>query len=145
MSAVDRVLNQMKGKHQEGPDFPPDCIARFLCTKSSWRGKYRRIICITPTSVVTQYPDSQAVTNTWPFVGDSDIDGVGVTAADAEEPEFVLSARTDKRVAGPAPDNMCILCLLSQPEHLVYVFKAAERFPCPGSQISLLELGALRL
>ena len=98
MSAVDRVFNQMKGKHQEVPDFPPDCIARFLCTKSSWRGKYRRIICITPTSVVTQYPDSLAITNTWNLTGDSDIDGITVSPSDAEEPEFAISARTDRRV-----------------------------------------------
>ena len=99
MSAVDRVFNQMKGKHQESPDIPPDCVARFLCTKASWRGKYRRIICITPTSVVTQYPDTLAITNTWQFINDSDIDGVSLGASDPEEPEFVLSARTDKRVS----------------------------------------------
>ena len=108
MAAVDRVLHQIKGKHQETPEFPPDCIARFLCTKSSWRGKYRRILCITPTSVVTQYPDTLAITNVWQFTDDSDIDGSGVGPSDAEEPEFNLSARTDKRVGSPL---LCWSCL----------------------------------
>ncbi|KAK9807966.1 hypothetical protein WJX73_008492 [Symbiochloris irregularis] len=97
MSAVDRVYNQLKHKHHEGPDLPPDCIARFLCTKSSWRGRYRRIICITPSAVITQFPDSLAVTNTWVFVEDSDIDGISLGTSDAEEPEFILSARVEKR------------------------------------------------
>lgn len=99
MAAVDKVLNQMKAKHQEGADIPPDCLASFLCTKSSWRGKYRRIMRITPISIITQYPDTLAITNIWHFTPDSDIDAVTATPSDAEEPEFIISARTEKRVS----------------------------------------------
>ena len=105
MSAVDRVFNQMKGKHQESSELPPDCVARFLCTKSSWRGKYRRIICITPTSVVTQYPDTLAITNTWQIANDSDVDGISIGASDVEEPEFAISARTDRKVTVSVPTS----------------------------------------
>lgn len=112
MSAVDRVYHQLKHKQHEGSDLPPDSIARFLCTKSSWRGKYRRIICITPTSVITQFPDSLAVTNAFSFVEDSDIDGISLGASDAEEPEFILSARTEKKVGAHLLRCQYILCIL---------------------------------
>ena len=30
-----------------------DSSARFLCTKQSWRGSYRRLLVITPTHITT--------------------------------------------------------------------------------------------
>ena len=78
---------------------PPDCVGRFLCTKSSWRGKYRRIMCITPNAVITQHPDNLSITNTYIFTGEPDIDGVTVSASEMEEQEFTLSARSDKKVS----------------------------------------------
>lgn len=77
---------------------PPDCVGRFLCTKSSWRGKYRRIMCITPSAVITQHPDNLSITNTYVFTGEPDIDGVTVGPSEPEEQEFTLSARSDKKV-----------------------------------------------
>lgn len=77
---------------------PPDCVARFLCTKHSWRGKYRRVMCITPTAIITQHIDTLAITNTWSFVGDSDVDGITVPPlSDAEEQEFTITARQDRK------------------------------------------------
>ena len=79
---------------------PPDCVGRYLCTKASWRGKYRRIMCITPNAVITQHPDNLTITNTFLFTGESDIDGISAAPMDqnAEEQEFTLSARSDKKV-----------------------------------------------
>ncbi|KAK9809260.1 hypothetical protein WJX72_012293 [[Myrmecia] bisecta] len=95
MSTVDNLLHLRK--HADGQS-PPDAVARFLCTKHSWRGKYRRVMCITPDAVVTQHPDSLAITNTWPFCGDSDLDGVLAGSPEfAEEQDFSLSARNDKK------------------------------------------------
>lgn len=75
-----------------------DCTAG---TKSSWRGKYRRILGITPRAVVTLYPDTLEVTNVWEFVNDFDLEGVTAGPSDAEEPEFTLSVRADKKVCTP--------------------------------------------
>ena len=75
---------------------PPDCVGRFLCTKITWRGKYPRVLCITPSAVVTQHPDNLAITNTWTFIGDPDIDSVSVGPGPTE---FSLSARKDSRVS----------------------------------------------
>lgn len=93
MAAVDHLIGQMR-RNQEAQT-PPDCVARFMCTKHSWRGKYRRIFCITPHALVTQHPDTLAITNSWSFVGEPDIDAVG--ASDAEDKEFTISARQDAK------------------------------------------------
>ena len=95
--AVDHLIGQMR--KQQDPQMPPDCVGRYSCTKSSWRGKYRRIMCVTPNAVITQHPDNLAITNTYLFIGESDIDGIGAAPVDqnAEEQEFTLSARSDKK------------------------------------------------
>ena len=96
MAAVDHLIGRVR-KNRD-PQMPPDCVGRFLVTKSTWRGRYQRIMCVTPTAVVTQHPDNLAITNTWSYVGESDIDGLTVGASDSEEQDFTLSARSDKRV-----------------------------------------------
>ena len=98
--AVDHLIGQMR--KQQDPQTPPECVGRYLCTKSSWRGKYRRIMCVTPNAVITQHPDNLAITNTYLFIGESDIDGISAAPMDqnAEEQEFTLSARSDKKVTG---------------------------------------------
>jgi hypothetical protein len=48
--------------------------------------------------VLTQHPDNMAITNTYSFVGDSDVDDVVPGGGTPEEQEFVLSARGDKKV-----------------------------------------------
>ncbi len=55
-------------------------------------------MCITPNAVFTQHPDNLSITNTYTFTGEPDIDGVTVSASEAEEQEFTLSARSDKKV-----------------------------------------------
>ena len=100
MAAVDHLIGQMR-RNQEAQT-PPDCVARFMCTKHSWRGKYRRIFCITPHALVTQHPDTLAITNSWSFVGEPDIDAVAVGASDAEDKEFSISARQDAKARSAA-------------------------------------------
>ena len=109
-SAVDHLIGQMR--KQQDPQMPPDCVGRYLCTKSSWRGKYRRIMCVTPNAVITQHPDNLAITNTYLFIGESDIDGISAAPIDqnAEEQEFILSARSDKKVC-----SLCAHLLLTTP------------------------------
>lgn len=95
MAAVDHLLHFRQAADGQ---IPPDCIARYLCTKASWRGKYRRVLCITSSCITTQHPDSLNITNKWDFTADTDIDGVSAPSSSAEEQEFVLSVRQDKKV-----------------------------------------------
>lgn len=76
---------------------------RFLVTKLSWRGSYRRLLCITPTHILTLYPDTLAVTNSWAYAGDHDLAGVEVGGEHgAEGGVFTLHFRRDKKVSGQA-------------------------------------------
>lgn len=72
-------------------------MARYWCQKqSNWRGKYRRIFCITPSAVFTQRADEDlGVTNEYSFIGEPDIDSIAVGKT---VDEFVISARGDKKV-----------------------------------------------
>lgn len=79
---------------------PPDTLSRFVVTKHAWYKAYKRIFCITPTAIHTQNPERTLVlTNTYTFVGDSDIESVTLGS---DEFEFVISARQDKKVWGAA-------------------------------------------
>ena len=42
-------------------------LGRFAVTKHSWRGRYRRLLAVTPEALVTQHPDTLAVTNVWRY------------------------------------------------------------------------------
>lgn len=76
-----------------------DSIARYLCTKHSWRGKYRRLLCVTPTALVTVKPDNLVVTNSWQLDDDPDIDGITIGSFQhGDELEFSILARQDKKV-----------------------------------------------
>lgn len=99
--AVDNLLHAATRRSAaDGSIVPTDCLARFMVTKHSWRGKYRRVLCITPTALFTQHPENLQVTNVWSFVDDPDIDGVvvGPEAEGSGEHELVLSCRNDKKV-----------------------------------------------
>jgi hypothetical protein len=79
---------------------PVDCISRYLCVKhSQWRGHYRRILCITPKSIVTQSPErGLPVTNVYDFCGDSDVESIVLgRTGQGDDLEFVVTARQDKK------------------------------------------------
>lgn len=129
MAAVDHLLHFRQAADGQ---IPPNCIARFLCTKASWRGKYRRVLCITSSCITTQHPDSLTITNKWDFTADPDIDGVSAPSSNAEEQEFVLSVRQDKKVRSSACTSCRICCFDLTTCSMFYVqskFKAVK-FTC---------------
>ncbi|GJM91559.1 hypothetical protein PR202_ga07941 [Eleusine coracana subsp. coracana] len=70
----------------------PEYLARYFVVKHSWRGRYRRILCIASSGVVTLDPATLNLTNSY---------DVG-TEFDRAEPlaasdEFTLAVRTDAR------------------------------------------------
>ena len=98
---MDHVLHTMR-RGGAPPDAAPlpDVIARFLVTKASWRGRYRRVLSITPSAVLTQHPDDGTVTNVWRFTGsDPELEAAGPSGGSGDDLEFMLSTRKDSRVS----------------------------------------------
>ncbi|XP_037497273.1 dnaJ homolog subfamily C GRV2 isoform X2 [Jatropha curcas] len=72
----------------------PEYLARYLVVKHSWRGRYKRILCISNVSIITLDPNTLSVTNSYD-VG-SDFDGASpIIGRDENSNEFNLSVRTD--------------------------------------------------
>ncbi|CAN8246994.1 unnamed protein product [Cochlearia groenlandica] len=76
----------------------PEYLSRYLVVKHSWRGRYKRILCISSGGVVTLDPNTLTVTNSYdtgsnfdggsPLIGrDENTESVGG--------EFTISVRTD--------------------------------------------------
>lgn len=95
--ALPACLHLLQLKRQEARK-PTDAVARFIVTKLSWRGNYKRVLSITPSAIVTQYVDTLAVTNSWAYAGDHDLAGVEVGGEHAEGGIFTLHFRRDKKV-----------------------------------------------
>lgn len=99
---MDSVLHSSfmrRGVRQtEEPLAVDDLVARFMVTKASWRGRYRRIMAVTRTAITTQHPDDLVVTNTYNFLGDSDVDQISIGGGSEDEQEIILSVRPDQKV-----------------------------------------------
>mmetsp|Transcript_48085 Transcript_48085/g.121362 ORF Transcript_48085/g.121362 Transcript_48085/m.121362 type:complete len:1147 (+) Transcript_48085:107-3547(+) len=103
-----------------------DCLARYMCTKHSWRGKYRRVFCVLPGCIITQHPDTLAVTNTYAFLEESDLENIGIGGDVGDEQEFTLFARQDKKQAKFKPIKFTCKCRTALLTDLYYVVAAAS-------------------
>ena len=92
---MDNLIHLVRGRKPE--DLKALHLARYWCTKlSSWRGRYRRIFCVSFGAVSTQRDDEGlVVTNTYSFIGESDIESI---ALGKTNDEFIITARADKKV-----------------------------------------------
>jgi DnaJ homolog subfamily C member 13 len=70
----------------------PEYLARYLIVKHSWRGRYRRILCIASSGVVTLDPATLNLTNS--YNAGTEFDRAEPLAA---SDEFSLFVRTDVR------------------------------------------------
>ena len=105
-TAVDNVLQRLR-KHSSRPR-QGEFLARFLVTKLSWRGNYRRILGISSTSIVTIHPETLVVTNAWSFAGDDpEISAVETKNEHPEGSVFVIHFRKDKRGPGSRDAKFC--------------------------------------
>ncbi|KAI8565559.1 hypothetical protein RHMOL_Rhmol03G0269700 [Rhododendron molle] len=69
-------------------------LARYSVVKHSWRGRYKRILCLSHVSIVTLDPSTLSVTNSYD-VG-SDFEAASpVLGRDENSQEFSISVRTD--------------------------------------------------
>uniref|UniRef100_A0A7S2T2D5 J domain-containing protein n=1 Tax=Chloropicon primus TaxID=1764295 RepID=A0A7S2T2D5_9CHLO len=85
---------------EKGSDGPTseECVSRYFCTKfSKWRGKYRRIFCVTKNgNIVTVDTADLKVTNCWKFYGKSpDVGGVSISGDKSEKDVLALGITKD--------------------------------------------------
>jgi DnaJ family protein C protein 13 len=71
-------------------------LARYMVVKHSWRGRYKRFLCISNSTLITLDPSTLSVTNTYDVA--SDFEGASpILGRDENSHEFNLSVRTDGR------------------------------------------------
>lgn len=71
-------------------------LARYLVVKHSWRGRYKRILCISNVSIITLDPSTLSVTNSYDV--ENDYEGAApVLGRDETSQEFTINVRTDGR------------------------------------------------
>ncbi|KAK3028083.1 hypothetical protein RJ639_039374 [Escallonia herrerae] len=72
----------------------PEYLARYAVVKHSWRGRYKRILCISEAAIVTLDPSTLSVTNSY-NVGNDFESTVPVLGRDENSTEFSISVRAD--------------------------------------------------
>lgn len=78
------------------PPEEPEYLGRYMVVKHSWRGRYKRVLCISNYSILTLDPTTLSVTNSYD-VG-SDFEGATpIIGRDETTNEFNISVRTDGR------------------------------------------------
>ncbi|GAB4853472.1 DnaJ sub C grv2 [Ancistrocladus abbreviatus] len=74
----------------------PEYLARYTVVKHSWRGRYKRILCLSNAAIITLDPSTLAVTNSYDVT--SDFEGASpILGRDENSNEFNLSVRTDSK------------------------------------------------
>lgn len=74
----------------------PEYLARYLVVKHSWRGRYKRILCLSDSAIITLDPSTLSVTNAYEVV--NDFEGAApVLVRDDAPQEFTINVRTDGR------------------------------------------------
>lgn len=78
------------------PSEEPEYSARYLVVKHSWRGRYKRILCISGSTIITLDPNTLSVTNAYDVEGDFE-SAAPIIGRDESSSEFNISLRTDGR------------------------------------------------
>ncbi|XP_042499011.1 dnaJ homolog subfamily C GRV2-like isoform X2 [Macadamia integrifolia] len=74
----------------------PEYLARYIVVKHSWRGRYKRILCISNVAIITLDPSTLSVTNSYNVA--NDYEGASpIIGRDENVQEFTISVRTDGR------------------------------------------------
>ncbi|KAL8189648.1 hypothetical protein R6Q57_029214 [Mikania cordata] len=74
----------------------PEYLARYLVVKHSWRGRYKRILCISNHTITTLDPATLSVTNSYDV--SNDFEGASpIIGKDENVLEFNVNVRTDGR------------------------------------------------
>ncbi|KAG9456503.1 hypothetical protein H6P81_001011 [Aristolochia fimbriata] len=71
-------------------------LARYMVVKHSWRGRYKRILCISNVAIITLDPSTLSTTNSYDVANDYE-GAAPILGRDENSQEFSLSVRTDGR------------------------------------------------
>ncbi|CAK9172284.1 unnamed protein product [Ilex paraguariensis] len=74
----------------------PEHLARYMVVKHSWRGRYKRILCISNFSIITLDPSTLSITNSYDVPNDFE-GATPILGRDENSNEFNISLRTDGR------------------------------------------------
>ncbi|KAL3839856.1 hypothetical protein ACJIZ3_024447 [Penstemon smallii] len=107
MDFVSRNTTSAASNHHHPPPQPttsssaappeePEYLARYMVTKHSWRGRYKRILCISNYTIITLDPNTLSVTNSYD-VGTDFESASPIIGRDESSNEFNVSLRTDGR------------------------------------------------
>ncbi|KAL0340487.1 UNVERIFIED_CONTAM: DnaJsubfamily C GRV2 [Sesamum radiatum] len=78
------------------PPEEPEYLARYMVIKHSWRGRYKRILCISNHAIITLDPSTLSMTNSYDV--SCDFEGAApIIGRDDNSNEFNISVRTDGR------------------------------------------------
>lgn len=72
----------------------PEYLARYLVVKHSWRGRYKRILCISNYAITTLDPGTLSVTNSYDVSNDYE-GALPIIGKDENMLEFSVNVRTD--------------------------------------------------
>ncbi|CAM8877018.1 unnamed protein product [Rhodiola kirilowii] len=75
----------------------PEYLARYLVVKHSWRGRYKRIFCISSSALITLDPSTLSVTNSYDVVSDFEGSSPIIGRDENNSFEFNVHVRTDGR------------------------------------------------
>ncbi|XP_031265739.1 dnaJ homolog subfamily C GRV2 [Pistacia vera] len=78
------------------PQEEPEYLARYTVVKHSWRGRYKRILCISNVAIITLDPNTLSVTNSYDVSTDFE-NATPIISRDEKSNEFNISVRTDGR------------------------------------------------
>ncbi|KAE8714162.1 DnaJ-like protein subfamily C GRV2 [Hibiscus syriacus] len=84
-----RLSNATPPPHEE-----PEYIARYFVIKHSWRGRYKRILCISDDAIITLDPSTLSVTNSYDVSTDFE-SAMPIIGRGDNSPEFNMNVRTD--------------------------------------------------
>ncbi|KAH1067703.1 hypothetical protein J1N35_032690 [Gossypium stocksii] len=76
------------------PQEEPEYLARYFVIKHSWRGRYKRILCISNFAIITLDPSTLSVTNSYDASRDFET-AMPIISRDENSTEFNMSVRTD--------------------------------------------------
>ncbi|XVE98225.1 hypothetical protein REPUB_Repub03eG0087400 [Reevesia pubescens] len=76
------------------PQEEPEYLARYIVIKHSWRGRYKRILCISNIAIITLDPATLSVTNSYDVSTDFEA-ATPIIGRDENSNEFNMNVRTD--------------------------------------------------
>ncbi|CAI5466822.1 unnamed protein product [Closterium sp. Yama58-4] len=100
MDFLSRATGSSDHHGQEGIPEEPDYAIRCYATKHSWRGRYKRLFCVSSSAIITLDPHSLSSTNHYTLA--TDYEGIVVAPPlggkeDGQQLEFTINVRTDGR------------------------------------------------